>query len=133
VGVGLCVDCHHLGNQGECALAEDHDTNYGYKTDCLECHDLCVAPPPETTTTTATVTLGEICPMEEIYGTDSEEAELLRFLRDEVLMHTPEGREIVRLYYTLSPAMVHVVKKDDILRAEIQGFIELLLAMVFPN
>jgi len=39
------------------------------------------------------------CTAEKIYGEDSEEVELLRYFRYNVLSKTPEGREIIRLYY----------------------------------
>ena len=38
-----------------------------------------------TTTTSVTTTTTTICPTEEIYGTDSEEVEVLRYIRDNVL------------------------------------------------
>ena len=39
------------------------------------------------------------CPFEQIYGEHSEETELLRYFRDNVLNQTPEGQEIIKLYY----------------------------------
>lgn len=80
--------------------------------------------PPSTTTTTGG------CTSEEIYGEGSEEVALLRYLRDNVLSQTPEGQEIIRLYYKLSPAIVRAMEEDDEFREEVKEMIEGVLGVV---
>ncbi len=52
-----------------------------------------------TTTTTELGGICRVCPVLCGLGEDSEETELLRYFRDEVLKKTAEGREIIKLYY----------------------------------
>lgn len=52
------------------------------------------------------------CIAEAIYGEDSEEIKLLRLLRDNFLRRTPEGREIIKLYYQWSPVVVKSIEQD---------------------
>lgn len=59
---------------------------------------------------------GSCCGSKSIYGEDSEEVELLRKYRDEVLSKTPEGRKIIRLYYEWSPVIVELLEEDTLLR-----------------
>ena len=95
------------------------------------------APAPTTTTTTAitttstvitttTTTVG-ICPAEEIYGEDSETTELLRYIRDNVLSQTPEGQEMIKLYYELSPVIVKAMQEDEALKQEVKEMINEVL------
>jgi len=70
---------------------------------------------PETTTTTT-----GICPSTEIYGEYSEEAELLRYFRDNVLTKTPEGQEIIRVYHAWSPAIVEAMKEDEEFKEDVR-------------
>lgn len=62
--------------------------------------------PPPTTTTAKPMP----CAMEEIYGKDSEEIILMRYLRDEFLSQTPEGQELINFYYQLSPAIMKAIE-----------------------
>jgi len=89
-------------------------------------------PPPITTTTaivtttstiSSTTTTG-ICPSEEIYGEDSETTELLRYIRDNILSQTPEGQEIIKLYYELSPMIVNAMQEDEGLKQEVKEMID---------
>jgi len=50
------------------------------------------------------------CFVEEVFGGKSEEATILRALRDRVLSSTLLGQEITKLYYELSPALVNAMK-----------------------
>jgi hypothetical protein len=91
------------------------------------------APAPTTTTTaaitttstviTTTTTVG-ICPSEAIYGEDFETTELLRYVRDSILSATPEGREIIKLYYELSPVIVKAMQEDEGLKQEVKEMID---------
>ena len=70
------------------------------------------------------------CLIKEIFGEYSEETELLRYLRDNVLNETPEGQELIRMYYQWSPAMVRSMEKDKEFKNEVKelidGFLELI-------
>lgn len=81
------------------------------------------------TTTTTTTEEGGICISEAIYGECSEETELLRYVRDNVLSKTPEGREIVRLYYTLSPVIVKVMREDEEFKEEVKSVVNGILQL----
>jgi hypothetical protein len=49
------------------------------------------------------------CPAEIVYGEHSEETELLRSIRDNVLSKSQEGRELIKRYYQWSPAIVEAL------------------------
>ncbi|UCE74914.1 MAG: hypothetical protein JSV56_04220, partial [Methanomassiliicoccales archaeon] len=70
------------------------------------------------------------CTVLNIYGEDTEEVELLRYVRDNVLSHTPEGRELIKLYYQWSPAIVKVMEKDAGFKEEVKELIEGILPMI---
>lgn len=75
-----------------------------------------------TTTTTTTICLGE-----KIYGEDSKETGILRDLRDSILSKTPEGREIIRLYYEWSPVIVMAIEEDEEFKEEVKAIIDEIL------
>jgi len=86
-----------------------------------------------TTTTinsTTTTTSPQTCISESIYGEDSDETELLRYLRDNVLSTTPEGQEIIRLYYEWSPMLVKAMEEDEEFKAQVKEMIDGVLAIV---
>jgi len=83
-------------------------------------------PPPPTTTTTAP----GLCSLELIYGEDTEQTELLRDIRDNVLNQTPLGQEVIKLYYQWSPVITHAIKTDEEFRKEIKEMIERVLPLV---
>jgi len=93
-------------------------------------------PGPITTTTvtvgpTTTTTVEEgICPSEAIYGEYSKETEILRYMRDNVLSKTPEGREMVRLYYKLSPVIVKVTREDEEFKEEVKAIVDVILQLI---
>ena len=70
------------------------------------------------------------CPSFALYGEDSEEVELLRDYRDEVLSQTPVGQGIIKLYYQLSPAIVKAMEKDEEFREELKEMIDGVLGLV---
>jgi hypothetical protein len=78
------------------------------------------------TTTTTTV---QPCPTEEIYGEYSEQTELLRYLRDNVLSTTPEGRELIRLYYELSPVIIKMMNEDEEFKGQVREMIDMILEL----
>ena len=69
------------------------------------------------------------CTAEKIYGVYSKETELLRFFRDNVLGKTPEGRELIRLYYDWSPAITEVMDKDEALKENLKELIDGVLGL----
>jgi len=81
-------------------------------------------------TITTTTTDVEVCPVGELYGENSAQAELLRYVRDNVLSKTPEGQEIIRLYYQLSPAIVSAMEEDEALKEEVKGMIDGILVLI---
>jgi len=90
----------------------------------------------ESTTTTTipvstTTTTDEIpCPPEKIYGEHSEEVNILRYFRDNVLSQTPEGQEIIKLYYQWSPMIVKMMEEDEEFREEVKEMIDGILPMI---
>jgi alpha-tubulin suppressor-like RCC1 family protein len=71
--------------------------------------------------------LGDPCLLETIYGEFSPEAELLRYFRDHLLSTTPEGQELIRLYYQLSPGIVGLIEGDEPFRKEIKDLVDEML------
>jgi len=86
--------------------------------------DIAMIPAGSTTTTTIP------CPAEAIYGEHSEETELLRVLRDKVLNGTPEGREMIRLYYEWSPEMVKTIEENKELEDKLKNIIDGILLVI---
>jgi hypothetical protein len=82
---------------------------------------------PATTTTT---TPPQPCVSELIYGENSPETELLRSLRDNVLSTIPEGQELIRLYYELSPVIVEMMEKDESFKQEVKQMIDGVLELI---
>jgi hypothetical protein len=58
-----------------------------------------------TVTTTTTIPKPPLCAAEAIYGENSEQTELLREYRDNVLSKTSGGQEIIKIYYKFSPSV----------------------------
>ena len=74
--------------------------------------------------------LSRLCLAETIYGEDSGEIALLKSLRDEVLSNSPEGEEIIKLYYQWSPLIVGAMKGDERFKGELKMLIDEVLAMI---
>jgi hypothetical protein len=71
-----------------------------------------------------------ICPVEEVYGESANETTLLRYFRENVLSQTPEGRELIKLYYQWSPVIVKAMKEDEGFKKEIKEMIDGVLGLV---
>jgi predicted CXXCH cytochrome family protein len=126
-----CSACHPLtGDKGECPIVDLHDPGYGGT--CASCHDSCSDDTTDTTTTAAavTTTTAATCPSQEIYGMNSPEVQILRFVRDNILAATPEGQEIIRLYYQLSPIIVAAMQNDPAFKAEVKAMSDGVLSLV---
>ena len=78
---------------------------------------------PVTTTTTTTIEF-QPCPAEEIYGDHSEQTELLRCIRDNILSTTSQGQEIIRLYYEYSPVIVKAMEGNEEFKEAIKQAID---------
>jgi hypothetical protein len=88
---------------------------------------------PTTTTTTGpttTTTTGSGCPTEKIYGEHSEETEILRYLRDNILSKTEEGQELIKSYYKWSPVIVRAMEGDEEFKEEVKEMIDGILALI---
>ena len=70
------------------------------------------------------------CPLLKLYGENSEEVEILRYFRDNVLARTSEGQEIIRLYYQWSPAIVKAMQGDEEFKEEVKEMIEGILLLI---
>lgn len=82
---------------------------------------------PTSTTTTAS---SRPCAAALIYGERSEEAELLRHFRDNVLSNTIEGRELIRLYYLWSPIIVKAMEGDEEFKQDMRELIDEVLSKI---
>jgi len=92
-----------------------------------------IIPIPEITTTSSsssTTTTIKICPFIRIYDENSEEIELLRDFRDNVLSQIPEGQAIRRLYYQWSPAIVKAMEEDEEFKEEVKEMIDGILPVI---
>ena len=69
------------------------------------------------------------CPSVEIYGEGSEEVEILRSLRDNALSTTPEGQELIRLYYQWSPAIVEIMEENEGFKEDVEEIINGVLEL----
>ena len=85
-----------------------------------------------TTTTSAstTTTASRTCFSETIYGEHSPQTELLRHFRNTILSKTPEGREIIRLYYEWSPVVIRSMEKDEKFKEEVQQLFDGILLLL---
>ncbi len=92
---------------------------YGYLVDTVVGDVGMVCPVPE-----------EGCMLEEIYGEDSEETELLRYIRDNILSPTPEGREIIRLYYEWNPVIVKAMEEDVAFKEQVKEMVDGVLELI---
>ena len=70
------------------------------------------------------------CPSETIYGEHSKQTELLRYIRDNVLRQSPEGKELIKLYYQWSPAIVRAMEADGDFKADVKDLVDGLLEMM---
>ncbi len=70
------------------------------------------------------------CAAKAIHGEHSKETELLRFFRDSVLSQTPEGQELIKLYYQWSPVIVEVIEEDEAFKEELKEMIDGVLVLI---
>ena len=72
---------------------------------------------------------GRVCPCaaEAIYGEQSEQTELLREYRDNVLSKTPDGQEIIKTYYQYSPTVTELLERRPLLKDKARMIIDNML------
>jgi hypothetical protein len=80
-------------------------------------------------TVVLSVSEGGQCVSEAIYGEYAEETELLRCFRDSVLSETREGRELIRIYYQWSSAMVSTLADEEI-KAGVKSMMDAVLPFI---
>jgi rhodanese-related sulfurtransferase len=71
-----------------------------------------------------------LCAVEKIYGEYAEETELLRCFRDSILSKTPEGYQLIRLYYEWSPAIVRVLTENRKFMEDVKEIIDDILPLI---
>jgi len=82
------------------------------------------------TTSSSTTTIANSCPTESLYGEYAEETELLRYFRDNLLSQTPEGQELIKLYYEWSPVIVKAIEEDEVFKAQVKEMIDGVLPLI---
>ena len=127
-GIADSMDnCSHLSNPDQADTDSDEIGDV-----CDNCPDI---PDPDQTDTDGDG-IGDACEdtncfLNQMYGGDSKETELLRYFRNELLRRTPEGQELIRLYYRLSPFIVEAMEEDEEFKEEVKEMIDgILLLMV---
>jgi len=66
----------------------------------------------------------DLCFMVKLFGEGSAQVAFLRSFRDNLLSRTPEGRQIIELYYRWSPALAKAINEDEELRGEVREVVE---------
>ena len=97
---------------------------------CFNENALHVTVVEDTVNTTTTTTALCPCPSETIFGKYSEKTKRLRYFRDTVLSKTPEGREIIRLYYEWRPMILEVIEKDEGFRDNLKEMLDGILSLI---
>jgi len=70
------------------------------------------------------------CLAKKIYGEHSKETEILRYIRNNILNQTTEGKELIKLYYQWSPVIVKAMEKDEEFKGEVKELIDGVLGLV---
>jgi hypothetical protein len=86
--------------------------------------------PSGTTSVHTTTLLPPFCLIEQLYGKLAEETELLRYVRDNILTQTAEGRELIRLYYQWSRMLAETLQEDETFREEVKTIIDSILPLL---
>jgi hypothetical protein len=70
------------------------------------------------------------CLVKKLYKENSEETQLLRQFRDNILSKSREGRELIRLYYQWSPVIVKAMENDEEFKEEVKDMIDGVLLLI---
>ena len=128
-----CVGCHkfkafaHNFSDGRLYFGIKENESY---TRCVRSADDSETTTTTTATSTSTTPTNPPCPTEEIYGEASPEAALLRNARDTLLSTTPEGQEVIKLYYQWSPLIVAAMKADDHFKEQLKALLDEVIALI---
>jgi hypothetical protein len=71
-----------------------------------------------------------LCAAESIYGEHVAETELLRAYRDNVLSKTPEGYEMIKIYYKFSPTVTKLLENSPQLKKKAKVYIDSMLPAI---
>lgn len=72
----------------------------------------------------------EPCLYSYLLDSDSPQLDALREFRDEILSQTPEGREIINLYYQWSPVIVKAMEQDGEFKAQVKEMIDGVVGVI---
>ena len=72
----------------------------------------------------------EPCLFSYLLGSDNPQLDTLREFRDEVLSQTPEGQQIIRLYYEWSPTIVQAMEEDEEFKAQVKEMIDGVVELI---
>jgi len=72
----------------------------------------------------------ESCLIVSLFGEYSEEVEMLRFIRDNVLSKTPEGQEIIKQYYQWSPVVAIMMEEDEEFKEDVKKMVDGVLLFI---
>jgi hypothetical protein len=64
------------------------------------------------------------CLVESLYKENSENTQILRKFRDNVLSQTTGGEKLIQLYYRLSPLGVDLLKSDQELKEQVKQLLD---------
>lgn len=67
------------------------------------------------------------CPVTQLYGVNSEEVRLLRKFRDDVAGTTPEGKQLVTLYYQWGPMLSAAIEENEAFKVEMKKLVDAFL------
>ncbi len=73
------------------------------------------------------------CAAEAALDNDQAKLAILRTFRDEVMSKTPEGQNLIRLYYEWSPSIARAVEQDEQYKREVAAIIERILPLIENN
>ena len=99
-----------------------YEDQYGFKSNTLS-----TAWPVRAGLGTTIPSDGRLCVAESIYGENSEQTELLRKYRDNVLSKTPEGQETIKTYYKISPTINKLLEQMPLLKNKAKAYIDSML------
>ena len=62
-----------------------------------------------------------------LYGEGSGEVEIFRKFRNHFIDSGPEGEEIIKFYYNLSPLLVKAIEEDEELEEQLREVVDTVL------